>query len=106
MMDFSGWALLVSGGVTLVGIAYPTYAQSKPGWKIGAWVGGDVWSLWFGMGGLAYLAGMANVFGWLGLLGAIPLAFLIGLALIVIVGRHMQLLALPGPILANIWFMT
>ncbi|WP_068864875.1 hypothetical protein [Erythrobacter dokdonensis] len=105
-MDFSNWALLISGGVTLAGIAYPTYAQSKPGWKIGAWAGGNVWSLWFGMGALAYLAGMANVFGWIGFLGAIPLAFLIGFALNVIVGRHMQLVALPGPILANLWFMA
>lgn len=104
-MGFSDWALLISGGVTLTGIAYPTYAQSKPGWKIGAWAGGGVWSLWFGLGALAYLAGMANTFGWVGFLGAIPLALLIGFALFVIIGRPMQLLALPGPILANLWFM-
>lgn len=105
-MPFSDWALLVSGGVTLAGVAYPSFAQSKPDWKIGAWAGGPLWSLWFGIGALAYLAGMANVFGWLGFLGAIPLAFVVGFGMILMAGRHTQILALVGPVLAKLWFMT
>lgn len=104
-MNFSELALLISGGVTLAGIAFPTFAQAKPDWKVGAWVGGPVWSLWFGMGALAYLAGMANVFGWLGFLGAIPLALALGFVLILATGRHTQIIAVAGPVLANLWFM-
>ena len=106
MMDFSQWSLLLSGGLLQAGIAYPFYAPTQSGWKIGAWAGGGLWSLWFGFGTLAYLGGMANVFGWLGLIAAIPWALFLGFVLMLTLGRHMQLLALPAPILANIWFMT
>ena len=104
-MHSSNLALLISGGIVLAGIAYPGFAQAQPGWKVSAWVGGGVWSLWFGMGALAYLAGMANVFGWKGFLGAIPLAFAGGFVLILAAGRRAQVIALPGPFLANLWFM-
>lgn len=106
IMDFANWALLFSGGVTLAGIAYPAFAQSKPDWKVGAWVGGPIWSLWFGMGALAYLGGMANVFGWAGFLGAIPSALIVGFAAMIMAGRHTQFLALAGPVLANVWFVA
>ena len=106
MMDLSQWSLVLSGGLLMAGIAYPFYAPTQPGWKIGAWAGGGLWSLWFGFGALAYLGGMANLFGWLGLLAAIPWAFFLGFVLTFTIGRHMQMLALPAPILANIWFMT
>ncbi|BDI59531.1 hypothetical protein [Qipengyuania nanhaisediminis] len=102
-MEISDWALLISGGMIIAGIAYPTYAQSKPGWKVGAWSGGPLWSLWFGMGALAYLGGMANTFGWLALLGAIPLALVLGFAMVLVGGRHAQIAALSGPIFANLW---
>jgi hypothetical protein len=105
-MDFSQWSLALSGGLIMAGIAYPSFARTKSGWKVGAWAGGGLWSLWFGSGTVAYLGGMANIFGWLGLLVAIPWAFILGFVLTLTVGRHMQLLALPGPFLANIWFMT
>ena len=68
-------------------------------------LGGPLWSLWFGMGTIAYLAGMANIFGWLAFLGAIPLALAVGFILILIAGRHTQITALIGPILASLWFM-
>lgn len=104
-MDFSQVSLLLSGGLLMAGLAYPSYARTQPGWKVGAVGGGGFWTLWFGLGALAYVGGMANVFGWLGLLAAIPWAFFLGFVLMLTVGRHVQLLALPGPILANIWFM-
>ncbi len=99
-------ALLASGGVILAGIAYPAYARSQAGWKIGAWSSSAGISVWFGLGALAYLAGMWSLYGWIGALLAIPLAFLTGLVLMLVVRRHVQLLALVGPILANIWFVT
>ncbi len=104
-MDISQVSLLLSGGQIMAGIAYPSYARTQQGWKVGAMAGGGFWSLWFGLGALAYVSGMANVFGWLGLLAAIPWAFFLGLVLMLTLGRHMQLLALPAPILANVWFM-
>lgn len=104
-MSFSEWALLISGGVTLAGISFPTFAQAKSDWKVFPWVGGPMWSLWFGMGALAYLVGMANVFGLLGFLGAVPLALAFGFVLILATGRHTQIVAVAGPVLANLWFM-
>jgi hypothetical protein len=105
MMNVSELSLLLSGGLLMAGIAYPSYAPTQRGWKIGAWAGGGFWLLWLGMGALAYLGGMANVFGWLGLLAAIPWAFFLGFVFMLTIGRHMQLLALPAPVLANIWFI-
>lgn len=104
-MNFGEWALIFSGGLILAGIAYPQFAGSQPGWKVGAWSGGTLWSLWYGMGALAYLAGMGKDFGWIALLAAVPLAFVLGLGLVTTARRHTQLIALAGPILANLWFM-
>lgn len=105
-MHFADWALLASGGIVLAGIAYPSFAAARPGWKVGAWAGSCLWSLWFGLGALAYLAGMASGFGWVGLLAALPLAFALGLGLILTAGARTQLLVLPGPILANLWYIA
>jgi hypothetical protein len=105
-MELVDGALLVSGGVILAGIAYPNYARSQRGWRVGAWSGSAGWSVWFGLGALAYLAGMWSLYGWIGALFAIPLAFLTGLVFMLVVRRHVQLLSLVGPILANIWFVT
>lgn len=105
-MHFTDLVLLGSGGLVIAGIAYPSFAAARPGWKVGAWIGGTFWSIWFGMGALAYLAGVASVFGWPGLLLALPLAFLIGLGAIVVAGPRTQALALPGPILANLWLLS
>lgn len=99
-------ALLISGGLIFAGIAYPAYARSQQGWKIGAWSGGSLWALWYGMGALAYVTGMANVYGWIGAIVALPLAFTAGSAVIYVAKRHAQLLTLAGPIFANLWFMT
>lgn len=104
-MRFVDWALILSGGLILAGIAYPQFAIARPGWKVGSWAGGSLWSIWYGLGSLAYLAGKGNSFGWIALLAALPLAFILGFGLTTVVGRHVQLLALAGPILANLWFL-
>lgn len=99
------WALLMSGGLILAGIAYPAFARQQAGWKTGTWSGGAAWSLWYGMGALAYLAGMGTTFGILGLMASIPLALILGFTVMMIVKRQTQLVALTGPVLANLWFM-
>lgn len=105
-MTIAQWALLFSGGVVTAGIAYPSFARQKLGWKIGAGSGGTVWSVWYGMGLLAYLGGMGQVFGWIGFMAAVPLALIRGFGLIMLLKRQTQLFALIGPIIANIWFMA
>lgn len=104
-MHFADWGLLASGGVMLTGIAYPSLAGARPGWKVGARTGGTLWSAWFGLGALAYLAGMATEFGWVGLLAALPLAFAAGPVLIFTAGARTQVIALTGPVLANLWYL-
>lgn len=104
-MAFAHWALLISGGLVLAGIAYPSFARQQPGWKIGAGAGGIIWSVWYGTGALAYLGGMAQVFGWIGIVAAVPLALIIGFAIVMAVKRRTLLVALVGPILANLWFI-
>lgn len=97
---------MLSGGFILSGIAYPSYARTQPGWKTGSAAHGTWWSLWYGFGTLAYIAGMGKTFGWVGLVAAIPVAFGIGFALLMAAKRSTQLIALVGPILANLWFMV
>lgn len=104
-MSFAQGALLVSGGLILAGISYPDYARRQPGWKVGAWAGGVGWALWYALGALAYFGGMGRMLGWLGLLAAVPLAFIVGFGLTTFAKRHTQLIALIGPILANLWFV-
>jgi hypothetical protein len=104
-MPIADWALIISGGVVLAGIAYPGYARTQQGWKVGGWANGGPWALWYGFGGLAYLAGMVKTFGWWALLAAVPLAFIIGFGLMMAAKRRTQMLALVGPVLANLWFM-
>jgi hypothetical protein len=103
-MDWVSILTLLGGGLILSGVAYPAYAQAK-GWPIGSAADSAIWSVWFFMGGLAYLAGMFSLWGWLGLIAAIPAAFVLGLALTSIIKRHIQLAAYGGPLLANIWYI-
>lgn len=105
-MHWTHWALLFSGGIVLAGLAYPAFARSQPGWKTGSAAGGTLWSLWYGAGGLAYLAGMGKTFGWLGLVLAIPAALAVGFFLTLLAKQRVQLIALIGPVLANLWFMV
>lgn len=105
-MQVDGWALIVGGGLVLAGVAYPRFAEAQSGWKVGSWAGGTAWSVWFGLGAIAYLAGMWSLFGWLGALSSLPVAFFVGLAMTLTFRRHIQLLALAGPILTNVWFMS
>ena len=105
-MNWTYWALLLSGGFILSGIAYPAFARTQLGWKTGASSHGAWWSLWYGFGALSYLAGMGTTFGWIGLVAAIPAAFAIGFALMMAAKRNAQMIALIGPILANLWFMV
>jgi len=104
-MDLVGISTLISGGLIFGGVAYPNYAQAK-GWAIGSTTGGAIWSVWFLFGGLAYLAGMFSFWGWLGLIAAVPAAFVHGLAFTLLLKRQMQLAAFLGPLLANIWYLT
>lgn len=98
--------LLLAGGLTLAGIAYPTYARQQFGWKTGAWVGGTVWSLWFGLGAINTLAAAAGDFGWLGALLVIPAAFVIGFVVVLAVKSRTQLIAPIGPALAIFSFVS
>lgn len=99
-------ALLTGGGFVMAGIAYPTYAGSQPGWKIGAWTNSDFWHVWLGIGALAYLVGMARVFGWPGFLLAIPVAFLLGLFTTIIAKQRTRILGFVGPLLSQVWFLA
>lgn len=105
-MTAADLALLGSGGLILCGIAYPQYARSQRGWKIGAWAGSTGWVIWYGIGALAYFAGMWSTFGLLGIVGSIPLAFLLGFTLTIAARQSSQLIAIIGPILANVWFVA
>lgn len=105
-MSIAQLALLLSGGLILAGIAYPSFARSKVGWKVGAWTGGGGWALWYGFGALAYFAGMWTALGWVGLLVCVPLAFCLGLIALMALKRHVQMVALTGPILANLWYVS
>gem|GEM_PF-4873836 len=69
-MSVAQLALLLSRKLILAGIAYPDFARTKDGWKVGAWTGGGCWALWYGFGALAYLAGMWTALGWIGLPGS------------------------------------
>lgn len=53
----------------------------------------------------SYLAGMGKTCGWVGFVAAIPVAFAIGFSLMMVAKRITQLIALAGPIFANLWFM-
>jgi len=95
---------LLGGSLIMAGIAYPGFAKSS-GWPVGAAANGPVWALWFGMGALAYLAGMHTLWHWWGLIAAVPVAFLGGMTLTLVLKKQVQLLAYLGPILANVWFL-
>ncbi len=99
-------ATVLGGGLTLSGIAYPSLAAAKPGWKVGSWAGGAFWTLWYLAGVLAYFGGMFDLWRWWGLVAAPPLAFAVGLGITALIGRQMQIVSLSGPILANLWFWT
>lgn len=88
----------------LAGIAYPNFARQKPGWKIGA--GGTGCSVWYGTGALSYLGVMAQVFGWIGFVAAVPVALMIGFGLVMLLKQQAQLVAIVRPTIANIWFMS
>lgn len=99
-------ATIVAGGLILAAASYPTFAESRDGWTIT--VRGDAgwWAVWFAYGGLTYLVGMFNIWGWLGLIAAVPLAFAVGFALTMILRQAVQYVSIVGPILANVWFWS
>ena len=104
-LSWIGIVTLLGGALVLSGTAYPSYARAK-GWPVGAAAHGTFFTIWFLFGGLAYLAGMFSIWGWWGLGAAVPAAFLIGLALTTLLGRHVQIVAYAGPVLANVWHLT
>lgn len=105
-MTWTQLALILSGGLVMAGISYPTFARTQPGWKTGSLASSDGYALWCGAGAIAYLGGMWNIFGWLGLLLAIPVALVFGFLLTLVAKGKVQVLALTGPVLANLWYMV
>lgn len=95
---------LVAGGLVLAGIAYPEMAPQK-GWPVGAISGGIFWTIWYGFGALAYLAGTIHLFAWWAIVIAPISAVAVGFCLTSILSRNIQLAALIGPILANLWYL-
>lgn len=96
---------ILAGALTTAGIAYPSLARTKPGWKLGKWSGGPGLSIWYLLGALNYLAAMAHLWGWGGFLTAIPVAFVGAFIATSIIRQHVQLVALFGPILAFVGYV-
>lgn len=94
----------IGGGLIMAGTSYPYFAALQPNWKQGEAENGEYLNIWYFFGSLAYLAGSFSLLGWIGLLAAVPSAFVCGFALTMLIGQNIKFVARLGPVLANVWF--
>lgn len=97
-------ALVLGGGLIQAAIAYPHFAQTQRGWKIGSWASNDWFLMYYAFGAFAFLGGMFALWRWIGLLLAWPIAMGLGALSLFALRQRIQTFALAGPILCNVWF--